>query len=51
MKYSFVSQVTVIEVLPKEKKSKKEEEKTVILGQNTVDLLPLLQGELRFNNN
>lgn len=37
---------TVIEILPKEKKQK--EEKTVILGQCTVDLFPLLQGELTF---
>ena len=34
--------VTVIEVLPKEKKQK--EEKTVVLGQCTVDLLPLVKG-------
>lgn len=38
----FCSSVTVIEVLPKEKKQK--EEKTVILGQVTVDLLPLVNG-------
>eukprot|EP00058_Branchiostoma_floridae_P027859 XP_002613350.1 hypothetical protein BRAFLDRAFT_118737 [Branchiostoma floridae] len=37
--------LTVIEVLPKEKKQK--EEKTVVLGQCTVDLLPLLRGEIR----
>ena len=34
--------VTVIEVLPKEKKQK--EEKTLALGQCTVDLLPLVKG-------
>ncbi|XP_069761499.1 cilia- and flagella-associated protein 70 isoform X2 [Narcine bancroftii] len=38
--------LTVIEVLPKEKK--KKDEKTVILGQATVDLLPLVQGECMF---
>ncbi|XP_064600847.1 cilia- and flagella-associated protein 70-like [Liolophura sinensis] len=37
--------VTVTEVLPKEKKQK--EEKTVILGQVTVDLLPLVNGETK----
>jgi len=35
--------VTVIEVLPKEKKQK--EEKTVLLGQCTVDMLPLVKGK------
>lgn len=34
--------VTVIEILPKEKK--KKDEKTIILGQVTVDLLPLAEG-------
>ncbi|XP_063286834.1 cilia- and flagella-associated protein 70 [Pelobates fuscus] len=35
--------LTVLEILPKEKKQK--EEKTVVLGQTTVNLLPLLKGE------
>ena len=34
---------TVVEVLPKDKK-KKEEEKSAILGQCSVDLLPMLTG-------
>ncbi|XP_074088928.1 cilia- and flagella-associated protein 70 isoform X2 [Macrotis lagotis] len=38
--------LTVFEVLPKEKKQK--DEKTVILGQSVVDLLPLLEGECTF---
>ncbi|XP_072337875.1 cilia- and flagella-associated protein 70 isoform X2 [Scyliorhinus torazame] len=38
--------LTVIEVLPKEKK--KKDEKVVVLGQATVDLLPLAQGECTF---
>jgi hypothetical protein len=40
--FFFFFQVTVIEVLPKEKKQK--EEKITPLGQATVDLLPLLKG-------
>ena len=38
----YSSSVTVIEVLPKERRQK--EEKTNILGQCTVDLLPLVKG-------
>ncbi|XP_072125634.1 cilia- and flagella-associated protein 70 isoform X1 [Mobula birostris] len=38
--------LTVLEVLPKEKK--KKDEKAVVLGQATVDLLPLVQGECTF---
>lgn len=38
--------MTVIEVLPKEKKQK--EEKITPLGQATVDLLPLLKGIFKF---
>uniref|UniRef100_A0A5F8GC58 Cilia and flagella associated protein 70 n=1 Tax=Monodelphis domestica TaxID=13616 RepID=A0A5F8GC58_MONDO len=38
--------LTVIEVLPKEKKQK--DERTVTLGQAVVDLLPLLEGESTF---
>nr|XP_031538138.1 cilia- and flagella-associated protein 70 isoform X3 [Vicugna pacos] len=38
--------LTMTEVLPKEKKQK--EEKTLILGQAVVDLLPLLEGESSF---
>lgn len=37
--------LTVTEVLPKEKKQK--EEKTVLLGQCTVDMLPLVKGETK----
>ncbi|XP_071834578.1 cilia- and flagella-associated protein 70-like isoform X3 [Apostichopus japonicus] len=38
--------VTFVEVLPKEKKQK--EEKTVLLGQCPLDLLPLVKGETKF---
>ncbi|KAG8433437.1 hypothetical protein GDO86_017640 [Hymenochirus boettgeri] len=38
--------LTLIEILPKEKKQK--EEKTSVLGQTAVDLLPLLKGECNF---
>ncbi|XP_073414691.1 cilia- and flagella-associated protein 70 isoform X2 [Dendrobates tinctorius] len=38
--------LTVIEILPKEKKQK--EEKASVLGQSAVDLLPLLRGECNF---
>ncbi|XP_074658992.1 cilia- and flagella-associated protein 70-like isoform X2 [Tubulanus polymorphus] len=40
--------VTIIEVLPKEKKQK--EEKTQILGQSSFDLLPLVKGESKFKH-
>ncbi len=39
----YLFAVTVIEILPKEKKQK--EEKTQILGQVAVDLLAIAQGQ------
>ncbi|ESO85468.1 hypothetical protein LOTGIDRAFT_229452 [Lottia gigantea] len=39
--------LTIVEVLPKEKRQK--EEKTYLLGQCTVDLLPLVRGETKAN--
>jgi len=42
-KYHLCFVGTVVEVLPKDKK-KKEEEKSAILGQCSVDLLPILTG-------
>lgn len=36
--------VTMTEVLPKEKKQK--DEKTLIIGQAVVDLLPLVEGQM-----
>ncbi|EDO49095.1 predicted protein [Nematostella vectensis] len=39
--------ITIIEVLPKDKKGK--EEKTNVLGQSCIDLLPLLQGKFKFS--
>lgn len=46
--YSLPNSVTFVEVLPKEKKQK--EEKTYLLGQCTIDLLPLVKGETRYKS-
>ena len=40
----LVHLVNILEVLPKDKKAK--EEKTAILGQASLDLLPVLMGEV-----
>ncbi|XP_041719747.2 cilia- and flagella-associated protein 70 isoform X2 [Coregonus clupeaformis] len=40
--------LTVIEILPKEKKQK--EEKTAVIGQAIVDLIPLLHGQVSFSS-
>ncbi|XP_071963132.1 cilia- and flagella-associated protein 70-like [Antedon mediterranea] len=40
--------VTLVEVLPKEKKQK--EERIALLGQCTVDLLPVLKGEVKYKS-
>lgn len=39
--------LTFAKILPREKK-KKEEEKTITLGQCTIDLLPIIQGDKNF---
>ncbi len=41
--FFFYDLVTVNEILPKDKRTK--EEKTNVIGQACVDLLPLLQGK------
>ena len=38
--------VSIVEVLPKDKKAK--EEKTNIVGQSCIDLLPLLKGVVEY---
>ena len=40
----ILSKVIIAEVMPKDKKSK--EEKTLILGQCCIDMLPLLKGSV-----
>ena len=43
MQAKYIPLVNILEVLPKNKKAK--EEKTAVLGQASLDLLPVLMGE------